>query len=275
MIQTNYITINTLPTVTSSFVSDTLSGCSPITVTFTNTGSNGNSYLWNFGDNSTATTMNATHTYIDSGTFTVTLITTNSGPCGVVRDTFIQQSKIRVDTIINITSDFTAKPLTGCAPLLVTFTNSSINGADYYWYFGDGVFDSTINPIHIYDSGTYHIYLIAYNNTNRCTNPPDSTGLTITVDNCELSIPNVFSPNGDGKNDFFNLIAEGYTNFHLIIFDRWGLKIFESSNAANQWNGKVNNTGGDCPDGTYYYIFTANDPSGIPFTNKGFISLIR
>jgi len=275
MIQTNFITVNSLPTVSNFFVADTFSGCNPLIVNFINTGNNGTSFLWKFGDDSTATTINATHTYNDSGTFKVILIATNTGPCGVVTDTSIQQTTIRVDEPIKITSSFTAEPLSGCAPFAVTFTNSSINGADYFWYFGDGGFDSTKNPIHIYDSGTYHIYLIAYNNTNRCTNPPDSTGLTITVDNCELSIPNVFSPNGDGKNDFFNLIAEGYTNFHLIIFDRWGMKIFESSNASNEWNGKVNNTGGECPDGTYYYIFSANDINSKPLSLKGFITLIR
>jgi gliding motility-associated-like protein len=275
MIQTNYITINTLPTVSSYFVADTFSGCNPLTVNFINTSNNGTSYQWNFGDSSTINTINATHTYTDSGTFKVILVATNTGPCGVVTDTSTQQTTIRVDEPIKVTSSFTAEPLSGCSPLAVTFLNSSINGANYYWYFGDGGFDSMKNPVHIYDSGSYHVYLIAYNNTNRCTNSPDSTGLLITVDNCELSIPNVFSPNGDGKNDFFNLIAEGYTNFHLFIFNRWGLKIFESSDASNQWNGRVNNTGGECPDGTYYYIFTANDINRKPLSEKGFITLMR
>ncbi len=275
MVQSNYITILGLPTVTSSFVADTLSGCNPITINFINNSINGITYLWDFGDSITATTINATHVYNDSGTFTITLIATNNSPCGVVKDTFIQQSLIRVDEPIKVTSDFSAEPLTGCSPLVVNFTNSSINGASYYWFFGDGGFDSIKNPIHIFDSGSYHVYLIAYNNTNRCINAPDSAGLLITVENCELSIPNTFTPNGDGKNDFFDIIADGYTKFHLIIFDRWGLKIFESSNVANQWNGKVNNTGGDCADGTYYYIFTANDLTGKALSLKGFITLIR
>ena len=51
--------------------------------------------------------------------------------------------------------------------------------------------------------------------------------------------------------------------------------MFESSNAGYQWNGWVNNTGGECPNGTYYYIFIANDISASPFSLKGFITLIR
>ena len=275
MVHSNYITILSLPIVTSLFVADTLSGCNPITINFTNTSSNGITYLWNFGDSITATSMNATHVYNDSGTFNITLIATNNSPCGVVKDTFIQQSLIRVDEPIKVTSNFSAEPLTGCSPLVVDFTNSSTNGASYYWFFGDGGIDSIKNPIHIFDSGTYHVYLIAYNNTNRCYNAPDSTGLLITVENCELSIPNTFTPNNDGKNDFFDIIADGYTNYHLIIFNRWGLKIFESTNKNILWNGKVNNTGSNATDGTYYYIFTANDVNGKPLSLKGFITLIR
>jgi len=99
--------------------------------------------------------------------------------------------------------------------------------------------------------------------------------ILITVDSCNLYLPNVFSPNNDGKNEFYHLIAEGYSNYHLIIFNRWGLKVFESFDKDILWNGKVNNTGGDAPDGTYYYIFTAIDFNKNPFTDKGFITLIR
>ncbi len=275
MIQTNYITINTLPIVTSSFTQDSVSGCNPLTVHFNITSTNGISYIWNFGDSTILSTFNATHTYISSGTYTVTLITTNSGPCGVVTDTAIKQSLITVDEPITVKSIFTAEPVNGCSPLLVNFSNGSINAATYYWYFGDGGVSSTLNPTHLYDTGTYHVYLIASNSTNRCMNTPDSTGLLITVENCELSIPNTFSPNNDGKNDFFNIITDGYTNYHLLIFNRWGLKVFESIDTKLQWNGKVNNTGGDCTDGTYYYIFTGIDFNKAPYADHGFITLIR
>ena len=71
------------------------------------------------------------------------------------------------------------------------------------------------------------------------------------------------------------IIKARYSKFHFIIFYRWDLKLFGSSNVANQWNGKANNTGGICPDATRYYIFSANEPVDNPYSNKGFISLIR
>lgn len=88
------------------------------------------------------------------------------------------------------------------------------------------------------------------------------------VNNFESGIkpPNVFSPNNgadgfqglDGEglkgNDVFNIEIKGEEKYDLVIYDRWGVKVFESKDKMNDWNGKVKNTGADCPDGTYYYI---------------------
>ncbi len=77
--------------------------------------------------------------------------------------------------------------------------------------------------------------------------------------------PNVFTPSGnDGfkgtdkegleGNNVFNIYTKNVSDYHLVIFDRWGVKVFESDHWSYDWNGKVMNTGTDCPDGTYYYI---------------------
>lgn len=77
--------------------------------------------------------------------------------------------------------------------------------------------------------------------------------------------PNVFTPSGnDGfvgtdkeglqGNNVFNIYTKNVSNYHLIIYDRWGVKVFESDDTGYDWNGHLNNTGEECPDGTYYYI---------------------
>ena len=77
--------------------------------------------------------------------------------------------------------------------------------------------------------------------------------------------PNVFTPSGnDGfvgtdkeglqGNNVFNIYTKNVSNYHLIIYDRWGVKVFESDNTGYDWNGHLNNTGEECPDGTYFYI---------------------
>lgn len=77
--------------------------------------------------------------------------------------------------------------------------------------------------------------------------------------------PNVFTPSGnDGftgtdkeglqGNNVFNIYTKNVERYHLIIYNRWGEKVFESFDQTYDWNGSVENKGAACPDGTYYYI---------------------
>lgn len=90
-----------------------------------------------------------------------------------------------------------------------------------------------------------------------------------------LFIPNVFSPNGNGVNDEFEIVANGFNNYDVVIFDRWGVEVFHSTSSSLHWNGKLNNTGKECTDGTYYYILRVNDQAGITKRYTGFLTLIR
>lgn len=73
--------------------------------------------------------------------------------------------------------------------------------------------------------------------------------ITVTGSPCE--IPNVITPNNDTLNDSFDLT--GYDVAKLIIYNRWGRKVYEKANYLNEWHGQ-NNHGNDLPDGTYFYI---------------------
>jgi gliding motility-associated-like protein len=83
---------------------------------------------------------------------------------------------------------------------------------------------------------------------------------------CETIIPNVFTPNGDGKNDAFAILnIEHFPNSTLQVFSRWGRKVFESTNYRNDWDGS------NLEDGTYYFILKRND--GHEF--KGSVTILR
>lgn len=90
-----------------------------------------------------------------------------------------------------------------------------------------------------------------------------------------ISIPNVFTPNGDATNNNFTVKVENFKSYHIAIYDRWGLKLFETTDANMHWNGKPKNIGADCPDGTYFYIINLVDNGGIMSNYKGFLSLFR
>ncbi len=278
--KTDTIIITIIPpiTVTSSFTADTLKGCAPLTIQFTNTSSNGVHYLWNFGDGGTSTAVNPVHTYSDSGKYTVTLTATNdTSQCGRYVNTKVKTNYIEVGSPIQVTSRFTASTVFGCVPLEVDFTNTSINGTTFHWLLGNGETDTAKNPHHIIypDSGTFHVTLIAYNESPLCANSPDVWTVDINTGICDLEFPNVFSPNGDDVNDYFQFLAKGYTHCKLIIFNRWGQLIYESPLTDTFWNGKINNTEAEVHDGTYYYLFTATDFYGKAFAQKGFITVIR
>ncbi|RZK98947.1 MAG: T9SS type B sorting domain-containing protein, partial [Hymenobacter sp.] len=80
--------------------------------------------------------------------------------------------------------------------------------------------------------------------------------VTITV-TPRVRIPNAFTPNGDGNDDTWQIDRIGdYTANHVVIFNRWGAKLFETTNynRGNEWNGTIN--GQPAPVGTYYYLIT-------------------
>jgi gliding motility-associated-like protein len=89
----------------------------------------------------------------------------------------------------------------------------------------------------------------------------ESKSLAVCVDNCpEYTLPNVFSPNGDGFNDAFRPFPYAFIeSVSFIVHNRWGIEVFETTNPDLLWNGRVNNTGALVPDGVYFYICIVNE----------------
>jgi len=81
-----------------------------------------------------------------------------------------------------------------------------------------------------------------------CGNATVSNSITVVVE-CPIIIPNIFTPNGDGVNDKFEITnINQYPNSNLVVFNRWGKQVFESNDYKSDW------TGEGCADGVYYYI---------------------
>ena len=86
-------------------------------------------------------------------------------------------------------------------------------------------------------------------------------------------VPNAFTPNGDGMNDTFGVSGAAMGDFSLIIYDRWGEKVFESGNPNQRWNGKVSDV--NAPTGVYVYKVNAKGLEGGRVQQKGNITLVR
>lgn len=168
-------------------------------------------------------------------------------------------------------SVFSVSPVIIFADSTYYFTDLSTGGViSWAWLFGDGGGSTLQNPSHLYEkAGTYRVCLITANSTG-CL---DTSCADVTVLPREVEAPNVFTPNGDGTNDlliFKNL--DYYPNTALQIYDRWGILVYENGNYLNDWNGKKNGNGGECVDGTYYYVLSGIN---LKTTLTGFVQLIR
>jgi len=89
----------------------------------------------------------------------------------------------------------------------------------------------------------------------------------------ELSIPNVFSPNGDGQNDYIDVVTNGVTVYEFTVFTRSGSRIYHSLSPRIFWDG--NSIGGqELSEGVYYYVIEEQGDEE-PYEKAGFIHLFR
>ena len=151
-----------------------------------------------------------------------------------------------------------------CLQSSLTFSiASSLPVNQINWNFGDvnsgaNNTSSEINPVHQFSSeGNYTVTTII---EFECFT--DTIERTLTIIDCPIppppiayvfEFPNVFTPNGDGINDLFE-IENLPENTEVNIHNRWGNVVFSSTNYQNNWNGK-NSSGEELVDGIYYYTF--------------------
>lgn len=194
MIKTAYVKIK--KPAASFTMNDSFSICPPLNVVFTNTTAGVNSWQWIFGDGTGSVLQNPVATYTMPGIYNIRLIATNSDGC--------QDTARATATVLGYDGALSYTPLTGCAPLTVSFTAQLKNVPNILWDFSDGIVipsNGTDTIVHTYQSsGAYLPKLILSNNTG-CQN--SSQGIdTIRVDDvfagfealapCERS-PVVFS----------------------------------------------------------------------------------
>ncbi|MBL0048064.1 MAG: gliding motility-associated C-terminal domain-containing protein [Bacteroidetes bacterium] len=220
-----------------SFIASDTIGCAPLCVQLKNT-TVGNiaSCSWIYGDGSSSTSSCIeNHCYNQAGNYDVSLQVSDIYGC---TSSYTHTNFIEVNGLPK--AAFQAEPHT--ASILeanINFKDSSSNADYYLWDFGDGNTASIHNPYHTYqDTGCYDVQLIV-NTLKGCS---DTALRTICIsDGFVLYIPNAFSPDGDGINDVFKPKGVGVSteDYSFMIFDRWGLKIFETNNFEEGWKGTV------------------------------------
>ncbi|MFT5823926.1 MAG: gliding motility-associated-like protein [Crocinitomix sp.] len=247
-------------------------GCAPITVDFTDltmTLSGGEGWFWTFGDGSLSYDQNPSHTYLDGGTYVVTLSVTSAGGC----DYEITKTVI-VDAMPQPIAAFSFDPPSPEIGDLIQFTDESINATAWLWTFGDGHISTNQNPSHAYSSiGSYNVQVVVTN--GECTDT--ITKVIFIAEEIIFYVPNTFTPDGDSFNDeFLPVFTSGYDpyDYHLKILNRWGEVIFESYNAAYGWNGTYG--GKLVQDGVYIWEIEFGDANNDQkHTHTGHINVLK
>jgi gliding motility-associated-like protein len=213
-------------------------------------------YLWQDGS------AGSTYTVTSSGSYSV-----------VVTDSFGCISSDEINITMNETpaAGFSATPpAITAADTEVTF--SAINpdeGLAYAWSFESGTPQASdaLNPVVNFTSipGNYEVMLVV-SNTIGCA---DTAYYTIYIESDgQISLPNIFTPNGDGDNDRFIPFQDYPGNWKLTIFNRWGTAIFETTNLLQGWTGEGHTAG------TYYWIL--NPSAGQSGTRKsGYVMMVK
>jgi gliding motility-associated-like protein len=180
-------------------------------------------------------------------------------------------------------ADFSVDPDKGEAPLEVNFSDKSVRGFTYKWEFGDDSISKLQNPLpHIYyRPGEYSVKLTVESDLH-CID--SKIFEKIKVDLSELNIPNVFTPDGDGINDFFIVESKSLRTINVEIFSRSGLRVHsfygegEKLKDYQGWDGNVNRSSIKASPGVYFYIIRArgwDDKLYDSVGYRGFLYLYR
>jgi len=187
----------------------------------------------------------------------------------------------------------------GEAPLKVKFINISENGSEFRWIFTDSARVGMINEEITHDvedtvEYTYYIpryyypRLISYSEENCVDSFPDLIQgeelIIIEVEPSKLEVMNVFTPNGDGANDYFFVNAKSLRQFRLSIYNRWGNLVYRHIQDEEKfdwkgWDGTMDGKGKSHLDpGVYYYVIEALGWDAEKYRNgiyKGHVYLLR
>lgn len=247
--------------------------CDTLSVYFENKSTNTNLFRWYFdweNDLSqTSTVFSPSHTYPDTGVYTVALIAAPGLACA---DTFLQEIHLlQTPGILSISAD-PAEIVSGDSSQL----NASFPGATQYsWSPSGSLNDPNIaNPLAFpLETTTYFVTATLPNGCKR-SGPVTVRIVPPPCDETTVFFPTGFSPNGDGENDALKLEASVVPeSLYWAIYNRWGERIFETTQLDAFWDGSFN--GQQQPAETYGYLLRVVCAGGQELFKKGNVTLLR
>ena len=254
--------VNPLPVVT--FTTSKLTGCEPLIVTFNNTTPGITSCNWTMNPyNGGMIGCNTSHTFA-TGNYNVSLSVTDANGCSAT------SSSVMINVYTVPVASFSANPTTtDIDNSSVQFTNLSTPGANM-WSFGDGGTSILTNPSHTYNSiGYYNVQLTV---TTFAGCQAIANGIIHIKDIYSFWVPNAFTPNDSGVNDYFYPVVMGYKSYTMLIFNRWGEQIY-SGTQEGKWDGTYKNE--RVKDDVYVWKIDVIDLDGVHHEYVGHVTIIK
>lgn len=239
-------------------------GC--VSFTNTTTGTQPITYQWLVPGATPATSfsLNPEFCFFAPGNYSVTLIATNL----FGSDTLIKTNYVNVVDTPAVVTAFgdTIIKIGQTAPI------SATGATNYSWIPNDGTIACPTCSNTIVQPTVTTQYIVIGSNSPYCKRQDT---ILVRIDfNCgDFFVPNAFSPNNDGKNDFINVHGVCIRTYNLQIYNRWGEKVFETSDLTNSWDGTFKGKAMDT--GVFVYKVTGETIDAKPFSIKGNITLIR
>lgn len=215
------------------------------------------SVMWDFGDiasgeNNFSNEMSPQHYYNGSGNYVVTLTSFSNG----------EESQLQFPLRIYLNPSIDLGEDGGLCEGQTKVLNASTEHGYYKWQ------DGSIEPLY-YASiiGTYWVDVRA----NSCFG---SDTIILGYCNEKIIMPNVFTPNGDGKNDWFEpLFYKDVLDATISIYNRWGKIVYENTVLPTGWDGRTNDS--KAAAGVYYYVINYRGFTGLEYQIKGIVTLLR
>lgn len=266
---TETISVNDLASKTGNFPSfngcdstgltDSLYSTSAVTLDVTSSGADG--YFWNTGSTDPVIVVS------QSGVYTVIV---NDGCCSFTK-TFV----VCIRPANGILMDSTVT----CEMRQYAFLPVASQNNDFTWYIDGVLFSSATTIAPPLDSGLHTITLLVTNPV--CHDSVWSNMQTFSVSKPTFQgtafiIPTIFTPNGDGVNDFLKSQISPCENYDIKIYNRWGMEMYTSTDINTWWDGKLN--GNDVAEGEYAFIIHYNrscEANNAVQLVKGWVTLKR
>ncbi len=143
-----------------------------------------------------------------------------------------------------------------------------------YWSFSDGEIDSGFQVQHAFPTNATYTVTASTSipSLQNCADTSEKISVKINGRG-ELFVPNAFSPNNDENNDVFKIEGPPYEEFLMLVYNRFGEKVFESKNQFVGWGGKIRDN--DAEPGVFGYYIKIKCPDGSTQVKKGNVTLLR